>query len=905
MGVLSIDADTRGRFMLERFLFYFQYGAKNLWRNRRWSAFAMLSVAAGVATVVALRGLGLAIEDSLTGNVRQANHGDILIERGGGGLGFADIDAGRPDDDSTFLTGELARLQQWADENDARISPFLSTGVQVTAMDGQTVGRLQLSKSLFIDPATYPAFGEVLAIEPEGVPVGELFEGGREVVISDNLAEQQGIEVGETVRVSGTDDLFVVRGIVPTGAEAGLRDLFAAFFGFAYFNLNDTALLDELNLNGQPNRISVALPGEPSGDEVLDAANRIEGLFVSRGWLSLYTVPRILEQNQIIAETISTFAVTMGLGAMLLGGVGIINTMLVMVRRRTIEIAALKTFGLKGRQIAYLFMAEAFILGVLGSITGAITGTLLTGLVSGYGETVIQQTVGWRLYPEAVGYGFVLGLVVTVVFGVLPVLTATKVRPSTILRPNETVIPRAGILQSFLAIGVVVVALGLITAQILSEFPAFVMLETDALTLVQYGLIGVAGTLFLLAVLVGLFWIIVWIVSRVPTFGWVEMRLALRNMTTRRTRTATTLLALTAGMFALSSIAFVGEGVREILRVTLSDTFGGNVFVISLVGDVAQPVIDDKIEAMSDKIDYSTRWYQTTASILAVDGQPVGEELRWVEMSTQVTGNPDATTQEMIAGRPITPADEGQPVVVVRQDEYWRDAYGIEPGVILTVENRGERHDVEVVGIAANTEETNLQGTLQERLHVPPGVFSLDRYNVALPFTALQVPEEYKNEVMTEIAAPLIFVLDITFIDSFLSNLIEQFSALPVLVGMLSLAAAAVIMANTVALSTLERRRQIGILKAVGLKGKRVLRIMLLENVLISLLGGIIGIGLSGLGVYIMTSVGLLDAIIIPDDATPVAIGLVVAAVAIGGVATFLSARVAVRERVLNVLRYE
>ena len=112
-------------------------------------------------------------------------------------------------------------------------------------------------------------------------------------------------------------------------------------------------------------------------------------------------------------------------------------------------------------------------------------------------------------------------------------------------------------------------------------------------------------------------------------------------------------------------------------------------------------------------------------------------------------------------------------------------------------------------------------------------------------------------------------------------------------------------MANTVALATLERRRQIGILKAVGLKGRRVLGVMLLENLLISLLGGLLGLGLSALGVAIMSRLGIEATILIPDDARPVAVALVIAAVLIGALATVLSARMAIRERALNVLRYE
>jgi putative ABC transport system permease protein len=151
----------------------------------------------------------------------------------------------------------------------------------------------------------------------------------------------------------------------------------------------------------------------------------------------------------------------------------------------------------------------------------------------------------------------------------------------------------------------------------------------------------------------------------------------------------------------------------------------------------------------------------------------------------------------------------------------------------------------------------------------------------------------------------LVFALDITFIDGLLKRLIDQFAAIPTVVGLLSLLAAAVAMANTVSLQTLERRRQIGVLKAVGLKGRRVLLVMLLENTLIGLLGGLIGIGVSALMVSLMTALGSGDAIPVPREAAPVAIALVVASVLIAWTATFLSARVAIRERVANVLRYE
>ena len=176
-----------------------------------------------------------------------------------------------------------------------------------------------------------------------------------------------------------------------------------------------------------------------------------------------------------------------------------------------------------------------------------------------------------------------IGMIVSGVFGVLPVLTAVKIRPGIILRPNETHLPRAGVLQSLLALLLVVVALGLIAGQILNN--------------IAIGLIGTAATLLILGILIGLLWIVVWVVGRIPAFGNVNLKLALRNLRSKRVRTATTLLALSAGMFALSSIAFFGAGMRQILQTTLTGTLGGNVMIFPVLpAAIANPLVDNRLD---------------------------------------------------------------------------------------------------------------------------------------------------------------------------------------------------------------------------------------------------------------------------------------------------------------------
>jgi putative ABC transport system permease protein len=209
--------------------------------------------------------------------------------------------------------------------------------------------------------------------------------------------------------------------------------------------------------------------------------------------------------------------------------------------------------------------------------------------------------------------------------------------------------------------------------------------------------------------------------------------------------------------------------------------------------------------------------------------------------------------------------------------------------------------DFEVIGLvsSANGVVPNAGGAF-----VPPGVLDLD--TAYARFNVLDVQPDKVDGVLLNLSrVPILLAVDVTFIDSLMVRLIEQLSAIPSIVGVLSLIAAAIIMGNTVSLATLERRRQIGVLKAMGLKRQRVLLVLLLENTVIGLLGGALGIGISALLVSLMTTLGTGVPVPLPAEGRLLAAALLVASVLIAWGATFFSARVAVNERVARVLRYE
>jgi putative ABC transport system permease protein len=145
------------------------------------------------------------------------------------------------------------------------------------------------------------------------------------------------------------------------------------------------------------------------------------------------------------------------------------------------------------------------------------------------------------------------------------------------------------------------------------------------------------------------------------------------------------------------------------------------------------------------------------------------------------------------------------------------------------------------------------------------------------------------------------FIVETDQMTVFAERMMAQLASLPLIVASLALFASSTIIANSVSLATLERRRQIGIMKALGLQAERVLALLLLENGLVGLAGGGIGVALGTLAVSALQLIGP------GGENLPLEIFALLIALAIGLslMATLLSAYRASREKPLNVLRYE
>ncbi len=938
--------------MLENFGFYIKHSVNDLRVNGQRTFFSLLCIAAGVAAIVSLQTLAVMIQSSLTGSLQESNRGDIQIKPGfsfsarideaiveqamQGGLLDKNTQSIFGQSEDTYLLSQqgIQTIQTWLDQNYPgqaqttyrqpladQLSIFFGGGDRTAIVLPATGAQAEQLVPNLVDPKVYPFYGSVTSVD--GRPLADLITAPTDVVLSEQVAQALKAQVGDTVRISGSDADFTVRGVVETSQEIKnpTSDALLALFGFYYLDTSAVSLFP--NAKPQAEIVFVKL-ADPSKVAVISAA-----LLQQFPFVTTTTTDDLRQSYTQLSDSINQLVTVMGLLSMLIGSIGIINTMQVIVRRRTVEVAVLKTLGLQANQITILFLVEAVLMGIIGSLAGIVLGWLTTFAIRGVAERLLATNLPFVLAPQPALTGLLVGVVVTTAFGFLPTLTAGQVRPGVVLRPTDAVLPKAGRLRTLLALVLIIFVLSLIAQTILGSF-------TTALGIVV-GAFVAAGLLYLLLSL------LIWLVGRLfPTFGIIDLKISLRQMLAGRSRASMTLLALVIGVFSLSTITLMADSINNLLKFSLDVASGGNVTI-----SVGLPIQLSGIKNVLDTTP-GVEHYQVQSSynmkLVAVEEggvtltpddlrqrlQSIGDlvnsgasakgfqdqvdpfELLQSSLGSIGAVDPGALSDHTFtAGRELTPADAGKPVMVISDSRFAMSA-GIGVGTKLTFAvqsgaggllgggNSAPAQNItfEVVGITA---QSMVNGFAAQNYapadSFPPGVPPTTNSIIA------QVDPAQVAALRQKLSGTLgVFVIDNASLTRLITSLLGTFTAFPTMVALLGLIVGGVVIANSVALTTMERRREIAVMKSVGLQRERVLFMILLENGILGLIGGLIGVGIG-----LVALVGLIGASGAPGSAIPVgtALLLMLLCVAVALVAAVSTAWSASGEKPLNVLRYE
>ncbi|WBB90546.1 ABC transporter permease [Verrucosispora sp. WMMC514] len=572
--------------------------------------------------------------------------------------------------------------------------------------------------------------------------------------------------------------------------------------------------------------------------------------------------------------------------ALLVGTFLILNTFSIIVAQRTRELALLRAVGASGKQIIGSVVLEAVAVGLIASVFGLAAGigigALLAYLFGNLAGGLALAGVG--VPASAVIGAFGVGLVITVLAALLPALRAARIPPIAAMQDVAT--PDRPLTKVTVG-GALVTAIGA--------------------TLLFLGLGGHAGDSTLATILGGVLFSFIGVALLTPLIsrpvvaalgtvfsGWVPGKLGRLNSGRNPRRTAITAAALMVGIALVTGITVILDSAKSSISGLAQDSISAELVIAGAQSGPRPPTFDPAVLDEAKAI----------PGVRLVDGEYgdmalVGGERTWVGASSE----PSALVE--MFGLTATAGDIGRlgpGQMLISSDA--AESRGLSVGSTVPVQlARGEERSYTVTGIYGSTplfggvtlpaeaaRDFSIPQPIQGYIQLEPGVRAAD----VLPRVEALLAD-----------SPEVSVADR---DAFIEQQAGQLDGLLQMIQIL-LALAIVIavlgIVNTLALSVLERTRELGLLRAIGLRRSQTMGMITVEAVVISvfgaLLGVVVGAGLGAAVVEALRDEGI-TRLVLPWGQMGVFLGL---AAIIGVVAAALPAIRAARINVLGAIAHD
>lgn len=404
--------------------------------------------------------------------------------------------------------------------------------------------------------------------------------GPDEVALTRNVAERLGVGPGDTVEIHGgaANHRFRVAHVVPVYTE---QTLDANIFGVAYVGLEQAR--DLLHVPSGVVHQAMIRGADPEALERLRAELEVaQPLSETRSALEEHRRLRAQVDNLMI------FLHLFGAAAVLIAGIGIANTVQMLVRGRVREIATLKAVGLRPRQVTYMVLAEAGLMGAVGVLAGLACTLLISGAATTYLGRFLQLDLAWQVQPRPLLLGSAIGLGAALLAAWLPAVQAARIPPAIAWREDGgddsarlLKAPFRDRVRLLLLIGILA---GVYIHPLLREGAT----DQSILRSLWVGELVSFGGALALGLLSRISGLLLRIVGLGKHLARRSVYLALHNLGWGSRQNALTTLCVTLSVLAVGLSGLMGPALKEGLRSQLAAQSGGSLFVVAPAAAEAQ-----------------------------------------------------------------------------------------------------------------------------------------------------------------------------------------------------------------------------------------------------------------------------------------------------------------------------
>ncbi|NUT28367.1 MAG: FtsX-like permease family protein [Streptomyces sp.] len=794
--------------------------------------------------------------------------------------------------DETVPSGQTLTLRASLADRLARVDGVASARADVD-VDGLTVVDKDRES---VGPTTgAPTIGtdwNPTERSPVKLTSGHAPKGEGQVMIDADTADDKDVRIGDRLTVIGQEGSFPVEvvGIVTfTTTNPG-----AALVFF------DTPTA-QTRLLGDPKAATSISLDAAEGVSDTDLKRRVaDALGTDTGTYQLRTAE---EQAKSDVEQLGGFLdiikyVMLGFAgvAVLVGVFLIVNTFSMLIAQRTRELGLLRALGADRRQVRRSVLTEALLLGLVGSTLGLAAGIgLAAGLIElmgllGMNIRTTEMVIGWGTPVTA----YVVGLGVTFVAAYLPARRAAGVSPMAALADAEIAeigrpLRLRAVLGSLVGAAGAAALVGCAVSSKTSSAASLLGLGV-LLTLIATVIAGPLLVRPVIRVLGGAF------PALFGSIGRMSQRNALRNPR----RTGATAAALMVGLALVGGMSVASASMTTSFDQQIDKTLGAD-FVVQNSNFVPFPrEITERIRD-TEGAGLVVRSQFTTIALRLPDGDRVKTTAAGYEPELDKVAN--ITYAQGDSAAALAPGH-------LAMDKDFAEDHGVRVGDTLPVEFQGGRRAELTVGALTDQESADGFGTTGG---IYFGLTTLEKYAPGGQDAAVYVNAASGTSTDDLRAAlektldpyPQVQVRDIADYKDLVHNQIAVLLYLVYALLGLAIVIAVLGVVNTLALSVVERTREIGLLRAIGLARRQLRRMIRLESVVIAVFGAVLGLALGlvwGVCTQQVLALQGMTALAIPWGTI---VAVVIGSAVVGVVAALLPALRASRMNVLAAIAHE
>ena len=782
--------------------------------------FFFVCVAVGVGAIVAIRSVIQSVRTGLMSEARSIIASDVLIS------------TNRPWTNEVLTAlGQRLATDEVLDRMDA-----IETATMVRAEGGAEAARMVELRGV---QSKFPFYGRVVLLD--GQTFSHDLLRGRGALVRPELLTQLGTKVGGRLIIGGQP--FAIRGVI---AQEPGRRVGAFSFGSRVLIDYDDLRATELLAFGSRASYQILLRVREQAVESMtrDLRRDFRDRFVQAR--SYRSTEDDIGEDLMRAEN---YLSLVGFVMVVLGGIGVWSVTRVFVKQKLRSVAILKCVGATANQILATYVAQVLLLGIGGSLLGVGIAAVAIAAIPPAAAAAFGN-VSYGLTLSAALQGLAVGLLVSLLFSLVPLLEVRRVKPLLLLRALDTLSPppaaargwRNRMIPNWLrrADPVQITAAALVTA-------ALVALAAWQASSIQVALVVCGGFAGIALVLHGAGAVLVRAVRPLAATPYFPLRHAVGSLRRPGNQTRVILLAVGLGSFFVLGVRALQANLLEQFSVQLKRS-GADMFLIDIQQDqaegvrtffrdagIGEPQLIPVLRARVTAVRGSETNFESYADVRGRGG--LGREYV-ITYRDRLEPNETLLEGEFWTGKPPLPADATELEVSIEKNI--RDRARIRPGDVMRFDVLGRVVQARVTSVREVEWGDARNGGFMFVFR--PG--SLER----APHTyiaTLKAPEDpaararLQRDLVTRY--PNVSAIDVREVLASIQSVVDNVTFAISIVGTVALASGALILIGAVAMTKFQRVYEAAILRTLG-ASTRVLGTMLaLEYSALGLIAGLIG----------------------------------------------------------------